>query len=200
MGFINRLQAKIICRKVEGQLRSAALRRIFSESYGIEIGLYSYGCFDSSRIGSGTVIGRYCSFSTTAVVLNRNHGISSLSTHPYIFNSALGLVESDAIEKGTCNIGDDVWMGHGAIITPSVRVIGRGAIVASGAVVTKNVPPYAIVGGNPAKVLKFRFEEDLITKIEASQWWLLDETGLSELIKSSSHMIYKPAEFFLSKV
>jgi acetyltransferase-like isoleucine patch superfamily enzyme len=76
----------------------------------------------------------------------------------------------DVISKGDIIIEDDVWIGVNAVILGDVK-IGRGAVVGAGSIVTKNIPPYAIVAGNPAKVIKQRFTPEQIEKLENSQWW-----------------------------
>lgn len=172
------------------QFESSLLRRIYKCKYNIEIGMYSYGCFDISRFPSGIVIGRYCSFAPTSYVFGRNHGLEFLSLHPYLYNSALGVVMQDTIELHPCIIEDDVWFGHNSIILPSVKKIGRGAVIAAGAVVTTDVPRYAIVGGVPAKVIKYRFSPEVINAVENSQWWMLSKHELSQLIKNDPDFVF----------
>jgi acetyltransferase-like isoleucine patch superfamily enzyme len=77
-------------------------------------------------------------------------------------------------------VGHDVWIGRSAILLPGVCV-GDGAVVGAGAVVTKPVPPYAIVAGNPARLIRYRFNEDIIARLQAIQWWSLDEKRLQQL-------------------
>lgn len=89
-------------------------------------------------------------------------------------------------------VGNDVWIGDGAVIMPGVR-IGHGAVVAAYSVVTKDVPPYAIVGGNPARVIRFRFEETLIARFLASSWWQFDLPGL--LTQGVQLAMDKPTQF-----
>ena len=79
-------------------------------------------------------------------------------------------LKSDYISKGNVIIEEDVWIGSNAVILSGVR-IGRGGVVAAGSIVTKNVPRYSIVAGNPAKVIKYRFDEETIRKLESSEWW-----------------------------
>lgn len=90
-----------------------------------------------------------------------NHSIHTLTTYP--FATLLGGVQDgrDAQSKGTTVVEDEVWIGLGALILSGVR-IGKGAIVGARSVVTRDVPPYAIVGGNPAKVIKYRFPQEII--------------------------------------
>jgi len=178
------------------QFDSVILRELFREKYIIDIGLYTYGCFDPARIPSGTKIGRYCSFASTSQIFGRNHGLTFISLHPYLYNSNLGLVECDTILYQKCIVEDDVWIGHNAIILPSVKLIGRGAVVAAGSVVTKDVPKYAIVAGNPAKIIRYRFSEDVVNKIEESKWWLLDKIELQRLIKDNADMIFNPMNYY----
>jgi len=173
---------------------STLLRKIYASAYGVQIGQYSYGCFDPKRIPSGTKIGRYCSFSSTCYRFPRNHGISFISLHPFLYNAKLGVVKQDSIKRVDCLIEDDVWVGHNVSILPSVNIIGRGAILAAGSVVTKNVPKYAIVAGNPARVIKFRFSQDVISEIENTDWWLLSKSDLKTAIDNFPHEIYSPSE------
>lgn len=180
-------------RLLANEFESIELRRLFQERHRIEIGMYSYGCFDQNRIAPGTRIGRYCSFAGDVRVFNGNHGISFLTTHPYLYNPWLGMVKEETIQRTECVIEDDVWVGYGALILPSVRCIGRGAIIAAGAVVTKDVPKYAIVAGNPAVLKRYRFSPDVIHEIEMSNWWLLDKAGLKKLMIENKAFVYAPA-------
>lgn len=177
------------------ELKSVTLRKIFKAHYGIDVGLYSYGCFDGARVNPGRTFGRYCSISSTSRFLGRNHGVHFLSLHPYFYNEKLGFVDSDMIGMNRCHVGDDVWVGDYALILPSVDYIGRGAIVGAGSVVTKNVPPYAIVAGNPAKVIRYRFEPHVIDAIEKTQWWLMEEKDLKNFFESHRSLFFSPKEY-----
>lgn len=176
------------------EFESTRLREYFAKSFGIRVGLYSYGCFDPKRIPRNTTVGRYCSFAPSAQIFNGNHGLGFLSMHPYLYNTAFGIVESETIKRTACTIEDDAWLGHNSIILPSVSSIGRGAVVAAGAVVTKNVPPYAIVAGNPAKIIKFRFSPEVIAYIESTKWWLLSKAELAQLASQDQDLAYRPAK------
>ncbi|MEO8038338.1 MAG: CatB-related O-acetyltransferase [Betaproteobacteria bacterium] len=158
--------------------------------------MYSYGCFDPGRIAKGTTIGRYCSFAHQTYIFNGNHGIDFLSLHPYLYNVALGCVQTETIQRSRCVVEDDVWVGHAALVLPSVTSIGRGAVIGAGAVVTKNVPRYAIVAGNPARIIRFRFSDEIIEKIERTQWWRCSLDQLKDLIVEQPRLVYRPAAFF----
>lgn len=123
------------------------------------------------------VIGKFCSIACGAKFLfnSANHTQASLSTYPFpIFFEEWGLsiknVSAAWDNKGDIIVGNDVWIGYEAVIMAGVT-IGDGAIVGTRAVVTKNVPPYTIVGGVPAKAIRKRFSEDTIAALLAMEWW-----------------------------
>lgn len=123
------------------------------------------------------IIGKFCSIACGARFLftSANHTQKSLSTYPFpIFFEEWDLdkkqVASAWDKKGDIVIGNDVWIGYEAVIMSGVH-IGDGAIIGTRAVVTKDVPPYTIVGGIPAKEIKKRFDEDTIRKLLQLKWW-----------------------------
>lgn len=123
------------------------------------------------------LIGKFCSIACGAKFLfaSANHTLKSLSTYPFpIFFEEWDLdkknITSAWDNKGDIVIGNDVWIGYEAVILSGVR-IGDGAIVGARAVVTKDIPPYTIVGGVPAKTIKKRFDDDVIIKLRQLQWW-----------------------------
>ena len=109
------------------------------------------------------IIGNYCSIAPEVVFMtDGEHSYKNISTYPFAtryFNKSI-----DTLSKGDIIVDDDVWIGYGATIMSGVH-IGQGAVVAAGAVVTKDVPPYAIVGGVPAKVIKYRFNKNIIDEL-----------------------------------
>jgi acetyltransferase-like isoleucine patch superfamily enzyme len=151
---------------------SRSLRRIFKENYDVEIGMYTYGfCFERHAMDEKTTIGRYCSVANGATTYTHNHPIDRPSTHSFFFNGNLGVAKDQQVDHKPLTIGNDVWIGHNAIILPSVAVIGDGAVIGAGSVVTKDVEPYSIVVGNPARLLHYRFDEETIRELLASRWW-----------------------------
>jgi acetyltransferase-like isoleucine patch superfamily enzyme len=140
--------------------------------------MYSYGCFNPGRVPAGTIVGRYCSFAEGVVIFNANHPLERPSLHPFFYNPKLGIVEQETIVRGTLHIGNDVWIGRNALILPHVRSIGNGAVIGAGAIVTKDVPAYAIVAGNPARIIRWRFPDAIQQQLERSRWW---ERSIEEL-------------------
>ncbi|MCE9614631.1 MAG: antibiotic acetyltransferase [Lentisphaerae bacterium] len=154
---------------------SNTFRVLMRDYYGIEIGRYSYGpLLDPGQLPEGTRVGHYCSLAAGVSVFRRNHPTNRFSQHPFFFNSAAGVLQDDAIQANRdhpLGVGDDVWIGANAIITPRCRSIGIGAVVAAGAVVTKDVPPFAIVGGVPARQIGERFSVEIQRALVESRWW-----------------------------
>ncbi|MDR2309127.1 MAG: CatB-related O-acetyltransferase [Paucimonas sp.] len=124
-------------------------------------------------------IGRFCSIST-GVVLGQEkntHPVDWLSTHPFQYTGT-DLEYTARIDLAT--IGHDVWIGHSAMVMEGVTV-GTGAIIATRSVVTKDVPPYAVVAGVPARVVRYRYPPEMIERLLASQWWERDIEQLRNL-------------------
>jgi virginiamycin A acetyltransferase len=130
-------------------------------------------------VGDKLIIGKFCALATGIkfIMNGANHKISGFSTYPFdIFGNGWERVAPQPEElpfKGDTVIGNDVWIGYEAVIMPGVK-IGDGAIVAAKSVVTKEVPPYSVVGGNPANLLKKRFSEETIELLLEISWWNWD--------------------------
>jgi len=155
----------------------------------IEIGDYSYyddpdGAENFERnvlylfpfIGDRLLIGKFCALARGVkfIMNGANHKLSGFSTYPFqIFGNGWEAVMPALDElpnKGDTRIGHDVWIGYDSLIMPGVQ-IGHGAIVSSRSVVTRDVPPYTIVGGNPAQPLKQRFDDEVIARLLQIAWW-----------------------------
>ena len=125
--------------------------------------------------GDQLIIGKFCMIaSDVSFIMNgANHLHSSISAYPF---AIFGKDWTHAMDgksypiKGDTIVGNDVWLGHGATIMPGVK-IGDGAIIATNAVVTKDIPPYTIVGGNPARIIKKRFSDADIDRLLSLRWW-----------------------------
>ncbi len=129
-------------------------------------------------------IGNFCSISENVkILLGGNHRTDWVTTYPFghayphIFNKFNGIGHPRS--KGDVIIGNDVWIGEGAKIMSGV-IIGDGAVVANNSHVVKNIEPYSIVGGNPAKFIKYRFTPEQIEKLLKIQWWNWDDEKINE--------------------
>lgn len=188
-----RLKYKIIFKGVRVGLYS----RIHKSEIEECVFIGSNTVINNSKIGRHTYInsessisnvkcGNFCSIGSEVVMGLGIHPVQFVSTHPAFYsNNKAFKTYADKVyieEYKTIEIGNDVWIGFRAIIVDGVK-IGDGAIIAANAVVTKDVPPFAIVGGVPAKVIKYRFENDIILKIIKTNWWNKDEIWLQENYK-----------------
>jgi acetyltransferase-like isoleucine patch superfamily enzyme len=163
------------------------LKRLVGK-YGFEVGDYTYGRpkvrFPES--GAKLTIGKYGSIADDVqILLGGNHRLDFVTTYPFgamagIWPEATGNTDF-AASKGDVTIGHDVWLGSGCVILSGVT-IGHGAVIAARAVVTKDVPAYAVVGGNPARIIRYRFDEATIARLLASRWWDLPRDQIQNLI------------------
>lgn len=175
---------KYIDRCEGGMYYSLTLRKIFREIYDIDVGLGSYGgCFQGGW-RPHVKIGRYCSIATGTQRLYANHPMDIVSTHPLFHLKEFGCVHDNQNQLYDLTIGNDVWIGVNAIITSKCRMIGDGAVIGAGAVVTKNCEPFGIYAGNPAKLIRYRFDEVTRNRIVESKWYELNPDQLKSLIQS----------------
>lgn len=141
-----------------------------------KVGKHTYGIFEliDSKGESDVELGKFTSIGPCIKIICGNHNYKFVSNYPFksIWNDFWRPLDDieDHIYNATTVIGNDVWIGHSAIIKGGIT-IHDGAVIAAGAVVTKDVPPYAIVGGSPAKILKYRFSEEIISKLLKIKWW-----------------------------
>lgn len=157
------------------------------------VGRYTYCGYGGTFINCN--IGRFCSIAGNVAVGMSSHPMDWVSMSP-AFHKEKGAISNDLATLSydahapLTTIGNDVWIGMNVLIKPGVT-IGNGAVIGMGSVVTKDVPPYTIVAGNPAHVIRPRFEKDVADRLEKSRWWDLDTT----LLKKYSHLMNDPVRF-----
>jgi virginiamycin A acetyltransferase len=153
----------------------------------IEIGRYTSfngpGSDITARIHK-VRIGNFCSIARNCTIQEFNHITNRCTTyyiHRNLFNASgrqeyiwQGPEEEDIESRGPINIGNDVWIGAQSVILSGVT-IGNGAVISANSTVTRDIPPYAIAAGSPAKVIKYRFDDDIIKSLEKLEWWLWDD-------------------------
>ncbi len=180
-GAFSKVVKNLILKVEGGYMYSPSIRKIYEVKHGIIIGYGSYGgCFSTANIPSGVCFGNYCSIAKNIRIFRANHPKDTFTSHPLLYNPVAGYVKKDMLDRPKLTIGHDVWIGELAIILPGVRSIGNGAIIGAGSIVTKDVPPYSIVVGNPAKKIGEKFNDQTIQQLEASKWWELE---VDDLIK-----------------
>ena len=148
------------------------------EEWGWEIGEHTYGAPGAPIVIEAEYatlkIGKYCSIAREVLMILGNHRWDTVTTYPFkalkTFWPEATEATDDHATRGNIVIGHDVWIGARANIMSGVT-IGTGAVIATASVVTKDVPPYAIVGGNPARVIKYRFSKEVIKRLLAVAWW-----------------------------
>lgn len=134
-------------------------------------------------------IGKYCSISWDVTIGALEHPVHAISSHAFTFRRQFGICSEDTqIPHKRVTIGCDVWIGCGAIIMPGIT-IGDGAIIGAGGVVTRNVDPYEIVAGCPAKHIGWRFSKEIKDKIHSLKWWDFPDDELKEYLEYFSPQV-----------
>jgi phosphonate metabolism protein (transferase hexapeptide repeat family) len=182
---------------VLGQFTDIAERVNLAEC---EIGDYTY--IERHVEAIYTTIGKFCAVAANARLNALNHPMERISQHKityrpneYFVYAKVDKAFREKRQNSRAVIGHDVWIGHGAIVLPGIS-IGHGAVVAAGAVVTKNVEPYAVVAGVPAKRIKWRFEKLIRERIIQLAWWDWEQEKLASAIADMQAM---SVEGFLGK-
>jgi acetyltransferase-like isoleucine patch superfamily enzyme len=170
--------------------------------HGFEIGEHTYGLPTAQKWGAARklIIGRYCSIADgVTILLGGNHRVDWVTTYPFsaVTDSwpEAGGIAGHPKSNGDVRIGNDVWLCQHSTIMSGVS-IGDGAVVASHAVVTKDVQPYAIVGGNPAKLIKYRFNETEIASLLKVKWWDWPEAHVRSVLP---YLVSADLQTFLGK-
>lgn len=182
---INSIKTKIRWKK-QNLHNYTNMENIFDIT-SVEVGKGSYGGIKvinyCKQPNLKLYIGNYCSIGgDVTFLLGGEHNLNTFSTYPFKAR-IISKGEKEAGSKGNIVIGDDVWIGHGSIILSGIT-IGQGAVVAAGSVVNKDVPPYSIVAGVPARVIKYRFTENIIKKMLEYDFSKLEIKTLKEHEKS----------------
>ncbi|MFB9213627.1 CatB-related O-acetyltransferase [Vibrio sinaloensis] len=155
-------------------------RYIAEHKFGFTVGEHTYRykqLFNNNSYVKLRSIGKYCSLGHNLIIAQGNHPMNFVSTHPFLYDKKYGFLEKSVqneVPNEPVTIGNDVWIGLNVTILPNVT-IGNGAVVGAGSIVNRDVPPYAIVAGVPAKVIRYRFTPEQIEQLEQLKWWDLPD-------------------------
>ena len=174
---------KNIGKKIARRLGKPASVRLLQQAFPQhDIGAHSYGGLTVRQFDKVTqlTVGKYCSFAAEVqVMLGGEHRLDWVTTYPFnVVDAQHTGIKGHPKSKGNVTIGNDVWIGREAIIMSGVT-IGDGAVVAARALVVKDVAPYIVVGGNPAKLIKPRFDSQTIDDLLQIAWWNWPEARIS---------------------
>ena len=192
MRFFKCIRLRFLWRKFNTHNYTHVANSINSEFFPIEkikVGKCSYGPLCVHSFGTDNeklVIGNFCSISFgVKFILGGNHSMDTFSTYPfkYYYDNK----KNEAKSKGPIIIEDDVWIGTDSIILSGIK-LGKGTIVAAGSVVTKSTVPYSLVGGNPAKLIRMRFEDSIIKRLLEIDFNDLNDNNIPSLLKN----MYEP--------
>lgn len=188
-------QAQTNTKGIEGQAGASKVR----------IGRFTYG-FESLQVkqwgeAAPLDIGAFCSLGQgITIFLGGNHRADWITTFPFghVFRDELGGADivGHPATRGGVRIGNDVWIGEGATLMSGIT-IGDGAVIATRAVVTQDVPPYGIVGGNPARLIRKRFDEELIERLLRLSWW---ELPLDDIRRITHRLSQPPSAALLDEL
>lgn len=183
--LISFLLAKVLKKIRLSAIKNSTIHRTSkvesgSSVYDTKIGKHSYCGYDCEIINAK--IGNYTSIANNVVIGGSNHPMNWVGMSPVFYEGRDSIKKKfskfklDKLKE--THIGNDVWIGRSSIVLSGVK-INDGAVVGAGAVVTKDVPHYAIVAGNPARIIRYRFDDDVIQKLIKINWWSLPDSELS---------------------
>lgn len=192
------LWAKLWKKLPGSAIRASALEKpckvnAQSTVIGTSMGRYSYCGYGCNLINCQ--IGRFCSIADRVSIGLAGHPMEWVSASPAFYHGRgsipkdLAALDYDSFPQQTV-IGNDVWIGQNVLVKPGVT-IGDGAVIGMGSVVTKDVPPYGVVAGNPARLVRLRFAPELAERLERSKWWDLEPAAL----KRYAHLMSDPEAF-----
>lgn len=190
-----------VLRKSRGRaIRSSSISSLSKVESGTTVinssfGPHSFCGYDCFFVNCE--VGRYCSIAGRVIVGGARHPIEYVSTSPVFLahkeSISTKFSRHDYQWEARTVIGHDVWIGEGALVKGGVT-IGTGAIIGMGSVVTKDVPPYAIFAGNPARLIRYRFSDDVIDGLLKSEWWLYSD----EKLRAAAPLFTDPHAFLAS--
>ena len=167
--------------------------------FDVPIGRLTYGFkrLKGAHLRGIQSIGRFCSIASEVTMAGTHHPLAWVSTNPFLYLQSRGYVKhrevpanAGAHRNARVTIQNDIWIGEGARILRPV-VLGHGCVVAAGAVVTKDVPPYAIVAGVPARIVRYRIPEEMVPSMLAIAWWNWEP----DRIRANIQHFYDPIRF-----
>jgi virginiamycin A acetyltransferase len=180
---VRRLLRRWVMKMEGNEVYSLTIREIFRRFHGVDVGLYTIGPCESApgNLAPGTTVGRYSSIYSTVRTVTQDAPSSARVPDGLFSDAALGEVTNGNGAPFRLAIGHDVFIGHNVIILPSVEQIGDGAVIGAGSVVRTSIPPFAVITGNPARVVRYRFSENRIKELSESKWWLksIDELSVN---------------------
>ncbi|WP_375321557.1 CatB-related O-acetyltransferase [Aliivibrio logei] len=184
---------------VKGKNKTDIHQYISTKFYGFSIGKHTIGYqpfWDGKMNGAKLLksIGSFSSIAPHVVIVAANHPMTFKSTSSFLYNKDRGFITNHKKipeQRKGINIGSDVWIGSNVTLLPGVN-ISDGAVVAAGSVVNRDVPPYAVVGGVPAKVIKYRFSQETIGLLLDEKWWEWSDNK----IKNKINTMYSEGDFF----
>ncbi len=174
----------LILKSEGGPGLSLSARDILRKHYQVEVGLFAQkGGLVPGVLNPMTSVGRFSSISASARTFNANHPQALISTHAFFFNPSLGVVPDDLLSRTKLNIGHDVTIGINSVVTASVSEIGTGAQIGHSSVVFQNIPPYAIVQGNPGRIVDYRYPHETVERLIESKWWEKKLGNINNILK-----------------